>query len=256
MEAKGVESCNNNKSKANKMKRKEKLEKKKAMDELIKVASAEKNHLSAFRHYQKNGLSACLESGTGDKLSSSLKHYIQNLLKANMEGAYGTEWPVEEKVKRREMVASEARYIFVYEALDANASELLPMSEHEGTSASCVEERRSMLGFVHFRFVVEEDLPVLYVYELQLEPRAQGKGLGKFLMQLIELIAHKNHMGAVVLTVQKANLVAMNFYTSKMRYVISTISPSKVDPWLGTQKSYEILCKSFSNDAKAILEGP
>ncbi|XP_062030576.1 uncharacterized protein LOC133746404 [Rosa rugosa] len=243
----------------NKMKRKEILEKKKAMDELIKVASAEKDHLSAFhafRHYQRNGLSACLESGRGDKLSSSLKHYIQNLLKANMEGPYGTEWPVEEKVKRRDMVASEARYIFVYEALDASASELLTVSEQERTEAGCVEGRGSMLGFVHFRFVIEEDLPVLYVYELQLEPRVQGKGLGKFLMQLIELIARKNHMDAVVLTVQKANLVAMNFYTSKLRYVISTISPSKVDPWLGTQKSYEILCKSFSNDAKAILEGP
>ncbi|XP_004299499.1 PREDICTED: N-alpha-acetyltransferase 40 isoform X2 [Fragaria vesca subsp. vesca] len=259
METKGVLPCNNNKTKANKMKRKEILEKKKAMDELIKVASAEKDHLSsfhAFRHYQKNGLSACLESGTGDQLSSSLKYYIQNLLKANMEGPYGTEWPVEEKVKRREMVASEARYIFVYEALDANANELLTVSGKERTSGICMEERGSLLGFVHFRFVIEEDLPVLYVYELQLESHVQGKGLGKFLMQLIELIARKNHMTAVVLTVQKANLVAMNFYTSKMRYVISSISPSKVDPWLGTQKSYEILCKSFSNDAKAILEGP
>lgn len=98
-----------------------------------------------------------------------------------MEGPYGSEWPVEEKVKRREMVAPEARYIFVYE-------EAL-----ERTSATCVEERGpiTMLGFLHFRFLIEEELPVLYVYELQLEPRVQGKGLGKFLMQLIELIARK-----------------------------------------------------------------
>ena len=110
---------------------------------------------------------------------------------ANMEGPYGTEWPVEEKVKCREMIASEARYIFVYEALDANANELLTVSEKERTSGSCMVERGSLLGFVHFRFVIEEDLPVLYVYELQLESRVQGKGLGKFLMQLIELIARK-----------------------------------------------------------------
>ena len=48
-----------------------------------------------------------------------------------------------------------------------------------------------LLGFVHYRFVVEEDVPVVYVYELQLESTAQKKGLGKFLMQLIELVARK-----------------------------------------------------------------
>ncbi|XP_021802485.1 N-alpha-acetyltransferase 40-like isoform X2 [Prunus avium] len=202
MESKGL-SRNNRENKA-KPKRKEIIEKRKAMDALIKVASAEKDYLSAFpafRHYQISGLSAFLESGRGDKLSSPVKQFIQNLLKANMEGPYGSEWPAEEKVKRREMVAPEAHYVF-------------------------------------------------------LEPHVQGKGLGKFLMQLIELIACKNHMGAVVLTVQKANSAAMNFYLCKMRYVTSTISPSRVDPLIGIEKSYEILCKTFSNEAKAILEEP
>ncbi|CAN6714488.1 unnamed protein product [Malus baccata var. baccata] len=256
METKGLNA--NRESKPNRS-RKEIIEKKKAMDALLKAASAEKDHLSAFpafRRYQTNGLSAFLESGRGDKLSSSVKHYIQNLLKANMEGLYGSEWPVEERVKRREMVAPEARYIFVREASNASASEMSTMSEQESTSASCVEKRGPMVGFVHFRFVIEEELPVLYVYELQLEPRVQGKGLGKFLMQLIELIARKNQMGAVVLTVHKSNSVAMNFYLSKMRYIISTISPSRVDPLIWIEKSYEILCKAFSDEAKAILEEP
>lgn len=92
------------------------------------------------------------------------------------------------------------------------------------------------------------------MYELQLGPHVQRKGLGKFLMQLIELIAHKNQMGAVVLTVQKENLLAMNFYMSKLRYTISTISPSRVDPLMGLERSYEILCKAFDHEAKAILE--
>ncbi|KAI5330594.1 hypothetical protein L3X38_029992 [Prunus dulcis] len=257
MESKGL-SRNNRENKA-KPKRKEIIEKRKAMDALIKVASAEKDYLSAFpafRHYQISGLSAFLESGRGDKLYSPVKQFIQNLLKANMEGPYGSEWPAEEKVKRREMVAPEARYVFVRNASNASSVEFLTTSELEKTSANCVEERGPIVGFVHFRFVIEEELPVLYVYELQLEPRVQGKGLGKFLMQLIELIACKNHMGAVVLTVQKANSAAMNFYLCKMRYVTSTISPSRVDPLIGVEKSYEILCKTFSNEAKAILEEP
>ncbi|CAL9031757.1 unnamed protein product [Prunus brigantina] len=257
MESKGL--SRNNRENKPKPKRKEIIEKRKAMDALIKVASAEKDYLSAFpafRHYQISGLSAFLESGRGDKLSSPVKQFIQNLLKANMEGPYGSEWPAEEKVKRREMVAPEARYVFVRNASNASSGEFLTTSEREKTSASCVEERGPIVGFVHFRFVIEEELPVLYVYELQLEPRVQGKGLGKFLMQLIELIACKNHMGAVVLTVQKANSAAMNFYLCKMRYVTSTISPSRVDPLIGIEKSYEILCKTFSNEAKAILEEP
>ena len=112
-------------------------------------------------------------------------------LQANMEGPYGSEWPTEEKVKRKEMVMPEARYIFVHEAPNASSDEILTMSERKETLTVCLENRGSMVGFVQYRFTLEEEIPVLYVYELQLEPHVQAKGLGKFLMQLIELIARK-----------------------------------------------------------------
>lgn len=247
----------NNIKREKKIKRKEILEKKKAIDELIKTASSKNDHLDSFQpfcSYDRNGLSVYLESGSGDKLTSPLKQYIQSLLKRNMEEPFGSEWSTEEKVKRREMVAPEARYIFVHECSNASSNEMSTILPKEGISTNSIEDRHSIVGFVHYRFTIEEEIPVLYVYELQLEPRVQGKGLGKFLMQLVELIARKNRMGAVVLTVQKANLLAMNFYTSKMRYNISTISPSKVDPLIGIEKSYEILCKSFGPEAKSIFE--
>ncbi|GLT28798.1 hypothetical protein SLA2020_037050 [Shorea laevis] len=226
-----------------KLKRKEILEKKKAIDQLIKAASAHGDHLTdfpPFRRFHRDGLSVCLESGRGDKLSPPVKQYIQTLLKVNMEGPFGSEWAEEEKVKRREMVSPDARYIFVHEVPNA--------------VANAGQDKGLMVGFVHYRFTLEEEIPVVYVYEVQLESRVRGKGLGKFLMQLIELIARKNHMGAVVLTVQKANLSAMNFYTSKLRYTISSISPSRVNPLAEVEKSYEILCKTFDNEAKAMLE--
>lgn len=99
-----------------------------------------------------------------------------------MEAPYGPEWPAEEKIKRREMVAMEARYIFVHEISN---EEVLDLKDKERT-CSC---KGPIVGFVHYRFILEEEVPVVYVYELQLEPYVQGKGLGKFLMQLIELIA-------------------------------------------------------------------
>ncbi|CAK9164369.1 unnamed protein product [Ilex paraguariensis] len=240
-----------------KMKRREILEKKKAIGEIIRAASAfDNDHLSAFPtfcHYHRNGLSVYLKSGRGDKLSSQLKQYIQNLLKINMEGPYGSDWPAEEKVKRKEMVAPEACYIFAREAPDAvtNRSDELVEGER---NTHVVDDGGPIVGFVHYRFTIEEAIPVLYVYELQLEPRVQGKGLGKFLMQLMELIACKSCMGAVVLTVQKANLSAMDFYRSKLRYSISAVSPSRVHPLIGLEQKYEILCKAFDHEAKEVLE--
>ncbi|RVW14223.1 N-alpha-acetyltransferase 40 [Vitis vinifera] len=134
-----------------------------------------------------------------------------------MEGSYGSEWPAEEKVKRREMVAPEARYIFVHSFPDSGTNEMTALLGTGKTSNTITGARATIVGFVQYRFTIEEDLPVVYVYELQLEPSVQGKGLGRFLMQLIELIACKNSMGAVVLTVQKANFSAMNFYIGKLR---------------------------------------
>ncbi|XP_047333583.1 N-alpha-acetyltransferase 40 isoform X2 [Impatiens glandulifera] len=239
------------------MKRKRILEKKKEVEQIIRaVSSREKDHLDSFPHlrqYSANGLSIYLTSGRGNKLSSQTKHYICNLLKANMEGPYGSEWSIEEKNKHREMVSQEAHYMFVCDIATDNTNKEISCSETE-FGPTCVNGRGPIVGFLHYRFIVEEGVPVLYVYELQLEPRVQKKGLGVFLMQLIELIATKNQMGAVMLTVQKTNSSAMRFYTSKLGYTISTISPSKVDPQLGLVKSYEILCKTFDSEAKAILQ--
>ncbi|KAL3627265.1 hypothetical protein CASFOL_028628 [Castilleja foliolosa] len=234
--------------------RKEVVEKKKAIENAIRAASLVKDHLSNFphfRHYQRNGLYVHLLPGRGNKLTLSTKQYIQKLLKLNMEAPYGPEWPAEKKVKQREMISDEAHYIFVHKIFDENASSVVSKLNDEERLCSSVGP---IVGFVQYRFILEEEVPVVYVYELQLERCVQGKGLGKFLMQLIELIASENRMGAVVLTVQRANLLAMEFYIAKLGYKISAISPSRVDPLLGSEKGYEILCKTFEHEARAILE--
>ncbi|XP_039690980.1 N-alpha-acetyltransferase 40 isoform X2 [Medicago truncatula] len=243
---------NNAVSTERRLTRSEILAKKNANQQLIKAAYTKKDHLDSFPDYRRFEINVCLKSGHGTKLSSPVKQYIQRLLKLNMEGPYGAEWQEEEKVKRIEMVDPEALYIFVHEVDNSNADEKTTLFTEEDPSTSRQEDSGPLVGFVHYRFVLEEEVPVLYVYELQLESRVQGKGLGKLLMELIELIAQKNCMGAVVLTVQKMNLSAMNFYTSKLRYIISATSPSKVYPMM--EKSYEILCRTFNDEAKTIFE--
>jgi ribosomal protein S18 acetylase RimI-like enzyme len=77
-----------------------------------------------------------------------------------------------------------------------------------------------LLGFVMVRFTLEEGRAAVYVYELQVEPSAQRLGLGRHLMQLVELIGFKWRFDLVMLTVLKINTTAMSFYTRKMKFVV------------------------------------
>ena len=47
------------------------------------------------------------------------------------------------------------------------------------------EEDGKMMGFAHFRYDMDFDDEVLYVYEIQLEEEFQRKGLGRFMMQVL-----------------------------------------------------------------------
>lgn len=51
------------------------------------------------------------------------------------------------------------------------------------------------------RFEVEDASPILYVYEVQLVPAVQRKGLGAFLMTVLKLVAKKSQLEAIMLTV-------------------------------------------------------
>ena len=138
-----------------------------------------------------------------------------------------------EAVKGRlalDMVDDDARYIIVRSA---------PAVDPENTDPTGVNTKPSgePLGFVHYRFVIEEDVAVMYVYELQLDAAAHRKGLGKYLMMLCEALAKKANVSGVMLTVQKANEGAVKFYTG-CKYVMSVISPTKTEINLSTETRY------------------
>eukprot|EP00904_Undaria_pinnatifida_P008683 jgi/Undpi1/4945/HiC_scaffold_19.g08297.m1 len=87
-------------------------------------------------------------------------------------------------------------------------------------------ERGRLAGFCHFRFAWDEDEnedgegvggkeDVLYVYELQVAPWTKRRGLGRRMMQALELLANRHGMSKVMLTVFKENKQAMSFYTKK-----------------------------------------
>jgi len=103
----------------------------------------------------------------------------------------------------------------------------------------------SVVGFLHLRFLREDDDLVLYVYELQVEQAsASRKGLGRHLMMLAELIARKSEMEWVMLTVLKCNEAANKFYTG-LKYTVDELSPqmSVYDGDEEDEVSYVILSK-------------
>ncbi len=132
----------------------------------------------------------------------------------------------------------------------------LPAASNEGAAGGAppslpAPPPGTLLGFMSFRFVLEGDYDVLYIYELQLSPLAQRRGVGKHLMQLAELVARRAGMQWVMLTVLKNNAGALDFYTRKMRYAVDASSPSACGQ---DDAAYEILSKCVSKAAVEAID--
>ena len=61
----------------------------------------------------------------------------------------------------------------------------------------------------------------------QLVEAVRGKGLGKLIMQGLELAAAKTSMKFIMVTVFNANAGAMKFYLEKLKYSVDETSPSR-----------------------------
>lgn len=114
---------------------------------------------------------------------------------------------------------------------------------HENARFLLVMDQEDLVGFLHFRFDVNDDdeptEEVLYIYELQISRNYTGMGIGRRLMAIMEVVALRTDMKKVMLTVFTANTAAYKFYTSRMNYAIDPISPSQH----GEEADYEILSK-------------
>ncbi|GMF21949.1 unnamed protein product [Phytophthora lilii] len=180
----------------------------------------------AFSHYTRNGANVCIRGARSRDLSAATRESVVALFESNMKALYqASDWGYDPAAKRTELFEDEARYLLVYDESEA--------SSPDATSA--------LVGFAHFRFVEDDGALVLYLYEVQLAPSAQRHGLGKFLMQLLLLVARKHGMELMVLTVFKSNTGAMRFYRERLGFEIDETSPSACGD---NSQDYEILSKS------------
>ncbi|KAM4880078.1 N-alpha-acetyltransferase 40 isoform 3-T4 [Sylvia borin] len=147
-----------------------------------------------FKKYDRNGLNVSIECCRGSGLEPSTLDWAFELTKANMQTLYEqSEWGWKEREKRAELRDERAWFLLAREP-----------------SARPV-------AFSHFRFDVECGDEVLYCYEVQLESRVRRRGLGKFLLQILQLVAN--------------------------RFEVDATSPS-VSGCCGDDSSYEILSRS------------
>ncbi|XP_056639250.1 N-alpha-acetyltransferase 40 isoform X1 [Diorhabda carinulata] len=206
------------KSKEKRMQRKE--EQNRISQAMAVVAQANKledplQPFPVFRKFNKNGLEAELFAKKSTNLDEFIKEWSFNLTKKNMQLKYEQcSWGWCDSKKREELF-DEAAWYLVAKGLDG-----------------------TLLGFSHFRFDIDEGQEVLYCYELQLDPSYQRKGLGKFMMQVLELVAFKNSMKKVVLTVLKNNQSSKFF--KALNYELDESSPIDDEE---ESYPYEILSK-------------
>jgi ribosomal protein S18 acetylase RimI-like enzyme len=211
---------------------------------------------NAFRKYDRNGLDVTIESFTLDTLPKDIFNWAFQLVKKNMREMYEKAWGWSDNNKKNEMRDSGALYLVAFQNMSSHIvssssssssssalssgtqceaavssptvsntsanvspSNVVTTTNRDGTQSDGIQRRP--VGFVYYRYDYEPEKKseVLYVYEIQLEPEVTGKGLGKHLMQILELMALRHKMHWILLTVFKDNKRALNFYLNHLKYI-------------------------------------
>lgn len=102
-----------------------------------------------------------------------------------------------------------------------------------------LDKAKNPVAYAMFRFDLDYGNAVLYCYEMQIEKSSQRQGLGKFMMNALEMCAKHWDMEKVVLTVLKNNPIAGEFFR-KVGFILDETSPDVLE-----KADYEILSKQL-----------
>ncbi|OAA53508.1 gcn5-related n-acetyltransferase [Niveomyces insectorum RCEF 264] len=113
--------------------------------------------------------------------------------------------------KRREMREADLRYILVRPASEANGR-----NDNDGSDIH---------AFASLMPTFEAGEPVVYCYEIHLQPELRGTGLGAHLLGLLSVVAHNlPPVTKVMLTCFRTNAGALRFY-EKQGFALDATSP-------------------------------
>merc|ERR1711994_579706 len=194
----------------------------------VKAAEMQEDPLAAlpsFTVFNKNGVNLTLETKKHAMLSSSDKEWLFKLLERNMRSMYQqSNWGWNSDNKKTEVEEAAAWYLVA--------------RNDDGTP----------VAFSHSRYDMDFDDDVLYCYEIQLEESCRGKGLGKFMMKVLELLTIQAGLLKTMLTVFKHNTKAVTFFKEGLKYSLDETTP--VDT-IQEQFDYEILSRVNQKELKA-----
>lgn len=222
-------------------------------------------YFQPFEFFDRGGLQVNLAHTTARKLLdgavggrfplkreirvSTMLYDMFTLTRDNMKALYDTTeygetagW--DDQTKWDELTAPTASYIVVYKRR-RRANDVVVSFDNDPTCGAApqgrsVEEKRftgfeELAGFLHFRFETDDDnpnvkkrgMPVAYLWDLQLKGWAQRQGLGKHLLNIIELTCTHWGVPKIMCTVLKENHGAMRFYRHKCNFVLDESSPDQ-----------------------------
>jgi len=206
----------------------------------VKLANSVADPLAAlpkpFSVYNKNGLELTLETVRAPDLPEETKVWAFNLVKSTMKPLYDeaysndpdmeAEFGWKEKEKREELWSDDAWYLVARtEAGDA-------------------------VAFSHFRYDMDYDDEVLYCYEIQVEMAYRRKGLGRFMLKVLEMLTLKADMLKLMATIFKKDKKEAAFFKDALKFEVD--ETSFVDT-VHEQFEYEILCR-FNQIKKKKME--
>ncbi|KAK2766678.1 hypothetical protein FQN54_005991 [Arachnomyces sp. PD_36] len=104
-------------------------------------------------------------------------------------------------------------------------------------------------GFLSFMVTYEDEVEVIYCYEIHLSPSIQNKGLGKRLIGLYEAIGRNVGLEKAMLTVFRSNEMSRRFY-EKLGYEEDEFSPrpKRLRNGVVKEPDYIILSKSLQRE--------
>lgn len=206
-------------------KKRERLEMEKLMNSRVQLVKAANDvedpleNLPSFKKYEKGGMNVMISAERLSELDKPTRDWLMDLITRNMKALYEkSDWGWKTANKEEEMFDDRAWYLLARDM------------DNEG----------NLVGFSHFRFDMDYDDEVLYVYEIQLEDSVRRKGLGKFMMQVLEIMAFKADLRKIMVTIFKHNPGAQKFFKEALKYEIDETCP--VDD-VYEQYDYQILSK-------------
>eukprot|EP00092_Neocalanus_flemingeri_P018538 GFUD01020074.1.p1 GENE.GFUD01020074.1~~GFUD01020074.1.p1 ORF type:complete len:263 (+),score=75.53 GFUD01020074.1:139-927(+) len=218
-------------------KAKEKKAERKAMERrmnagvaTVKLANSVEDPLAQmpkpFSVYNKNGLDLTLETVRAPDLDEKTLVWAYDLVSTNMKPLYDdaykndpdadADFGWKEKEKKEEMREDLAWYLLA--------------RTKEGTP----------VAFSHFRYDMDYDDEVLYCYEMQVEKAFRRKGLGRFMIKVLEMLMIKSDMLKLMCTIFKKDKPEVEFFKKALKF--EQDETSFVDT-VHEQFEYEIICR-------------